>query len=167
MTESLTGVYVTREQIIEQARTWIGVPWRHQGRNRTGIDCGGLVIQVAIELGFATPAHDRVGYDRLPTLYMLVEHCAKWMRQKQGAEHDDRRPGDVVVMKPTVSYPWPSHLGILSRLPSGELGLIHAYSGTADMGGKVRSEVIESSYAPWWKQTVAVYEYPGLQDSEK
>jgi hypothetical protein len=167
MTESLTGVYVTREQIIEQARTWMGVPWRHQGRNRSGIDCGGLVIQVAIELGLGTKAHDKEGYERLPTLYMLVTHCAKWMRQKLGEEYNDRLPGDVVVMKPNASYPWPAHLGILSRLPNGELGMIHSYSGTMGIGGRIKGGVLESSYAPWWEQTVGVFEYPGLKESEK
>ena len=162
MTESLTGTGVTREQIVEWARGWLGVPGRHQGRNRSGIDCGGLVIEVAKELGIATSAHDRMGYERLPTLYMLVQHCAKWMRQKTGAEYDVRLPGDVVVMKPNERYPWPSHLGIISTLPSGEIGMLHSNCGTVGMGGGIKGGVIESSYAPWWDRTVAVYEYRGL-----
>lgn len=166
MSESLTGVYVTREQVIECARSWIGTPWRHQGRNRSGIDCGGLIIEVAKELGIGTKTHDKEGYERLPTLFMLVQHCAKWMRQKTGAEYDVRLPGDVVVMKPTETYPWPSHLGILSRLPNGELGMLHSYCGTAGGGGgKIKGGVIESSYDPWWNNTVGVFEYPGLKES--
>jgi hypothetical protein len=65
-------------------------------------------------------------------------------------------------MKPNASYPWPAHLGILSRLPSGELGMLHAHSGTTGTGGKIKGGVIESSYAPWRDNTVAVFEYPGL-----
>lgn len=39
------------DRIVEQARTWIGVPFLHQGRTRIGVDCLGLVIAVGQELG--------------------------------------------------------------------------------------------------------------------
>ena len=32
----------TRSEIIEFARSWVGVPWRHQGRTRNGIDCAAV-----------------------------------------------------------------------------------------------------------------------------
>lgn len=39
------------EQIVEQARTWIGTPFYHAGREKgLGVDCIGLVISVCNEL---------------------------------------------------------------------------------------------------------------------
>lgn len=32
------------EAFVAEARSYLGTPWRHQGRNRMGIDCVGLVI---------------------------------------------------------------------------------------------------------------------------
>lgn len=42
---------VTRKAIVASARTFIGTPWKHQGRSRKGVDCVGLVYAVAAELG--------------------------------------------------------------------------------------------------------------------
>lgn len=157
------NVCVTRDQIVEEARSWLGVPWRHQGRNRTGIDCGGLVAVVGQATGVFPKRADAFGYDRLPTLYLLVETTQEWMRRKMGPEFNDRRPGDVVIMKPTAQYQWPSHIGILTRLPDGELGLIHSYNGLRKKGADV---VLETRYAPWWDRTVAVMVYPGLVEDD-
>lgn len=157
------NVCVTREQVVAEARSWIGVKWRHQGRNRSGIDCGGLVVRVGQELGLMDSNSDYAGYSRLPTLYSLIEACADRLRRKTGAEFNDRRPGDVVVLRPNDTYRWPSHIGILSRLPSGELGMIHSYNGVKKHGADV---VLETHYAPWRDCTVAVLAYHGLAEDE-
>ena len=155
-------VQVTRDQIVDCARSWLGVIWRHQGRNRSGVDCGGLVACVGQGLGVFPVEADAFGYDRLPTLNLMVRTMSGWMRKKTGPEFDDRRLGDVVVMKPTNAYKWPSHLGILSRLPSGELGMIHSYNAVGTQFGVEKDGVIETHYAGWWDNTVALFEYPGL-----
>ncbi len=36
---------------MEVARTWIGVPWREVGTRRDGVNCLGLLVGVARELG--------------------------------------------------------------------------------------------------------------------
>ena len=157
------NVCATRDQIVAEARTWLGVPWRHQGRNRSGVDCGGLIACVGQALGVFPKQADAFGYSRLPTLYMLVETTEAWMRRKKGPEFNDRRPGDVVIMRPTQAYQWPSHIGILTRLPDGELGMVHSYNGLRKKGADV---VLETSYGPWWDNTVAVMVYPGLVEDE-
>lgn len=42
----LTGL-----RIYDRACSWCGVAFRHQGRNRHGCDCAGLVLGVLAELG--------------------------------------------------------------------------------------------------------------------
>jgi len=34
---------ITRQDVVDEARTWIGVPWVHGGRARSGVDCAGLL----------------------------------------------------------------------------------------------------------------------------
>ncbi len=45
--------------IVAEARRWIGVRWRHQGRSRAGVDCIGLclcVVEGATGAAFDVPA---------------------------------------------------------------------------------------------------------------
>jgi len=52
-----------RERIILTARSCVGSPFRHQGRNlEKGLDCVGLILYVARQLGISLPAHQ--GYGR-------------------------------------------------------------------------------------------------------
>ena len=40
--------HVTGQDVVAEARRWLGTPWRHQARLRgVGVDCGGLVVCVA------------------------------------------------------------------------------------------------------------------------
>ena len=49
----------TRDDIVRQARTYIGVRWRQFGRNYGGVDCIGLILAVCQDLG--VPYKDRPG----------------------------------------------------------------------------------------------------------
>jgi cell wall-associated NlpC family hydrolase len=41
------------QQLAEQARQWVGVPYVHRGARRSGCDCTGLLIGCLRELGYA------------------------------------------------------------------------------------------------------------------
>jgi len=43
--------------ILAAARRYVGVPYRHRGRDMRGLDCVGLAIAVARDLGLPHPAH--------------------------------------------------------------------------------------------------------------
>ena len=60
------------DAIVAEARTWLGVPWRHQGRSRAGVDCAGLVVLVARALELAD--HDSTAYGRRAQGQGFVEH---------------------------------------------------------------------------------------------
>jgi cell wall-associated NlpC family hydrolase len=51
-------------EIVAAARSWLGTPWRHQGRLKgIAVDCGGLIIGVGRELrllDFGTRAYGRI-----------------------------------------------------------------------------------------------------------
>lgn len=50
--------------IIEEARKWRGTPYKNQGRDVSGIDCGGLVLVVARALGLTNLEY--LGYSNSP-----------------------------------------------------------------------------------------------------
>lgn len=63
--------------IIEAARAYLGVPFRHQGRTRRGVDCVGLVVLAATDAGFTIA--DRTDYSHRLTdnelLNGILSHC--------------------------------------------------------------------------------------------
>jgi cell wall-associated NlpC family hydrolase len=53
----------TEEKIIEEARKWLGVPYKYGGNTRSGIDCSGFVVNVYNELGVKLPRTSRQQYN--------------------------------------------------------------------------------------------------------
>lgn len=116
------------------ARGWLDVPFRHQGRARGGIDCVGLLICVARELGL--PEYDVTGYTRRAQGMGFIEHFRANLIEIPIAS---AVPGDVLVFVETV---FPCHTGILSER-HGEPHLIHAHAP--------RRKVIEEPFAGEWR----------------
>ena len=56
-----------RAATVELARTFLGVPFVHQGRSRAGVDCLGLVICTLQEQGILPPDFERRNYSRSPS----------------------------------------------------------------------------------------------------
>lgn len=110
---------MTGPDLVAAARGWLGVPWRHLGRSRTGVDCIGLVLLAARDCGIILP--DPAPYAREPQGQRLAAGVA---------EHADRvgvaLPGDVLVFRLGV---FAGHVGIASLHPEhGEPALIHAFA---------------------------------------
>lgn len=105
--------------IVTEARTWIGVRWLHQGRTREGVDCAGLVIKVAHELGLST--FDTADYARQAIDEAMLELCRGHL---QPIGRQDIRPGDVLVMR----FENQRHIGVVGDYIYGGLSLIHAYA---------------------------------------
>jgi len=151
---------VTRADIVACARSWLDVPWKHQGRARDGVDCGGLILVVGWELGLLGPLADPKTYDRNPNRDFMLTVC------KRGGLFPVREalPGDVVVVKPAESLRWPSHMGILSRLADGELGFIHSYGTPGSKQVKRCDGVVETHFAGWQERLLGRFRYPGVED---
>lgn len=111
----------SRADVVAAARQWADTPFHHQARLKgVGVDCVGLVIGVARELGLIAPDFDVVGYPRVPDGTSLMALAATHM---QAIERNSMQPGDVVV----VSFDRdPQHLGILGDYRHGGLSIIHA-----------------------------------------
>ena len=105
---------LARAQIVATARTWLGVPFQHQGRSRAGVDCAGLLMAVAAERGL--PVLEVTNYGRMPNPRRMGEELA---RQMDRIAVGQAGPGDALWLA------WreqPQHLAIVT-----ELGIVHAY----------------------------------------
>lgn len=133
-----------KEAVIEAARAFLGCPWRHQGRRRTGIDCLGLV---ALSYGSVRPVVDRSGYGRTPyngaLRASLVEHFGPPVASRPVAL-SDLQPGDLVTMRWTGEE---QHVAIVTPHPHG-LGLIHSYASAP--GQYAGGQVVEHRITPDW-----------------
>jgi len=111
---------ITCADVVAQARGWIGTPWHHQARLRgVGVDCVGLVIGVARELGLVAGEFDVGGYPRTPDgttmMYMADLHMTRAAAPLQ--------PGQIIVV---AIDRYPQHVGVLGDYRHGGLSIIHA-----------------------------------------
>lgn len=137
---------VSRATVVEAARSWISVRWRHQGRTRDGIDCVGLVVVVCRDL--AIWDYDVAGYPREPDgSFMSHFFAAGGVRIPllQAA------PGDLILFRDSI---YACHVGFVASSPFG-LTLIHAHTS--------RRCVLEEPLAgEWRKNWVAAIALPGI-----
>lgn len=110
---------VTRDDIVAAARRWLGTRFRHQGRGPAGVDCAGLVIKVAHELGLST--FDIADYQRVPHRGAFLEHFAGEMDRVPIL---DALPGDALVLRDSAE---PYHVGLITA-KNGAPHFIHAHS---------------------------------------
>lgn len=129
-------------RVVEVARTWVGVPFRHQGRDGHGIDCVGLPILVLQELGLLGKEFSTEAYGRLPT-GEIVERLRAVCTPLEKA-----LPGSLVVIA------W-TKIAAHTAICTGDT-LIHAYEAVGS--------VVEHGYrGRWVRMTHSIWALPGVQ----
>lgn len=129
------------------ARDWKGVTYTHQGRSREGIDCAGLLVMVARDLGI--PYKDRTDYPRRPRDSSFHDFIKDQMPTSFGTRP---APGLAGFFR---QGPLVCHCGIFVDY-MGELRLVHAFSR--------RRRVTEDNYegtTEWPRLLVDVRAFPG------
>lgn len=139
-------VAISPEDVVVVARTWIGVPWHHQGRSRAGIDCAGYCQQMSVDL--EQTDFDSADYGRYPT----NDHMRAVLR-----EHAIERTGEPLVgMVALMSFgALPRHMGVLVPYRHGGLALVHALASVG--------KVVEHRLSPEWRsRIVGLFDFPGV-----
>ncbi len=114
------------DNIATQARIWVGVPYLHQGRARTGIDCLGLLIKVAEALalrgrdGQLLTLADRLDYSIWPDVKAFQSAL------EQTLEPVTTLKSGLVALFSLCGRA--QHVGLLADYPQGGISLIHAYA---------------------------------------
>lgn len=132
-----------KRQIIRTARHYVGVPFKHQGRTGDGLDCIGLIIRVAHDLGLSTA--DFKAYTREPNARVFFDNLAHHLTRKPG----EPEPGDVIAF---ALPKYPCHVAIYTDLGT----IIHALSK--------RGSVVEHTLSEDWRRRIrSVWEMPGVE----
>lgn len=138
-----------RDEIVTQARTWIGTPWRHQGTMKGGgCDCLGLIKGVARDFNMPQGQADTEkyrGYGRLPNPVTMLEGLAKHLHR---IPPEEAGAGDILLF---MIEGEPQHLAILTE----EGNIIHAFTHSR----KIIEQRIPNN---WRRQIMRAYRYPGV-----
>jgi len=123
------------KDIENAARKYLGVPWKHQGRNEYGLDCVGLGILVAHDLQYTNFDFTNYKMDPDPIImrYYLNQNLVRVRHFKF------RKAGDFFYM---CFYKHPQHLAIYTS----DNTIIHS---AAIFGG-----VVEHSLDDYWKNRI-------------
>ncbi|MHC4072997.1 MAG: NlpC/P60 family protein [Planctomycetota bacterium] len=133
-------------EIVECAHTLIGVPFRHQGRDLRGIDCVGVPIYIAKDLGIKE--WNSVAYPPRPNMALFE----KLIRDTGSREvlYGERAHGDMLRV---MSFRFPVHIGIYVVSPGGQEFMIHAFQPF--------KKVIKTPLnAQEWKKVHSVWRFP-------
>jgi cell wall-associated NlpC family hydrolase len=126
------------KDIVNEAKTYLGVPFAHQGRSRYGIDCVGLPICILNSLGYFNPPYNFTKYARDPNPQILYGELKRLFKQ---VPIKQRREGDLL----TFSLPfYPCHIAIYTGREKNTI--IHAYLA--------RKRVVETNYGKYWQEKV-------------
>lgn len=140
---------MTRDEIEDEARTYLTVPWRHRGRTRTGVDCIGLICCVGQH--FSVPYQDIDGYSRSPD-GRFVDHVRKFMLYRQPQKVIK---GAAVILRDDHQ---PCHIGIITE-KYGHNYLIHA--------SLAKRKVVEEEWEGYWKLRLrCVLDFPGVEEAD-
>lgn len=116
--------------IVSQARALVGVPWRHMGRDPSGLDCLGLAMLAVRGAGVEVPEPPR--YPRTPRGTHLLDGLRQVaVRVLPIDRHDE---GDLLAF---ATGRFVAHLGVRS-VRYGQPAVIHARA----MHGGVVEEVM-------------------------
>lgn len=132
-----------QNEIVTAARVYLGVPFHHQGRVRAGLDCAGLLVVVARDLGFEPL--DLTNYDHDPDPDTLRSYLDMQLDRVSPFE---RQIGDVLLMCLSARSMRGHHLGIVT-----DIGIIHAYAPAR----KVVETVLDATFS---RSIVGVYRWP-------
>ncbi len=108
--------------VVAIARSYLGVPYRYGGADRSGVDCSGLVMRVFATAGIELP-----------------RSCAAQYGRGVEVARDELAPGDLVFFGQAGSLP--SHVGIYE----GDGRFIHA----SVRDSRVRRDSLDAS---WFRQ---------------
>jgi len=139
-------------KIVTTAKTWVGTKYHHQGRLKKtdihlgGVDCFGLVMGVAKELGIAGMGgkplvqYDRFDYAMFPDGARLKEFLDKHLNLANKI-----RSGDIMLFS---FFGNPQHLGIVSNvIADDKIEIIHCYSGSG--------MVVQHYLSPAWIRMIS------------
>lgn len=135
---------ITPEDVVYEARSWMGTPFAHQGRQKgRAADCIGLVIGTLKNLECLPKDFNYDDYGREPLRNELSRIVEKYCVQCPA-----NGEGILVLMR---WFQEPQHCGILTA----DQTIVHSYQSIG--------RVVEHGYrGPWVRRSVSFWKLPGV-----
>ncbi|MDA0780790.1 MAG: NlpC/P60 family protein [Rickettsiales bacterium] len=141
---------VNRNDIVVEARSWIGTRFHHQGRvkkssnDKGGVDCIGLILGVAEAVGITHNGisyynYDKREYAKVPDNDRLKLSFQKYLKEIDTA---DVKSGDILMFKFDKE---PQHVGFVVK-EKKYINLIHCYMQARG--------VVEHRLDEYWKNRI-------------
>ena len=132
--------------VVRLARSWIGVPFRHQGRDRSGIDCWGVPVVILRDLRTLPDGFDERAYPRQPVSGQVDERITRFCTPLPEAV-----PGCLIALRLQRTI---THVAIYTDADT----LIHAME-RGERGG-----VVEHGFRGLWRTRYAqgAWALPGV-----
>jgi cell wall-associated NlpC family hydrolase len=142
---------MTREEVQQEARKWLGVPFRKRGRSEDGVDCIGFIVVVG--RAFSIPHQDESDYSLWPAQdHLILRKLGQYLVR---LSPDTSLPGTVGVF---AERRLPGHVGIFSEKYGGAVHLIHARISP----GRVIEEPWQ--HVPYHElRLIGLFGFPGLE----
>ena len=134
------------QALIAEARTWIGVPFRHQGRTRRGVDCIGFLGAVANTCGAVVTLPTDYGMDVDPARF--IRGIREWLEEIPISRACE---GDFLVIRFKCLG---THLVLRT-----DVGIIHASTSA----GKVVEHNLDRT---WERCALTAFRLPGRYTNE-
>lgn len=138
-------------KLHEAARAYLGVPFRHQGRNpAVALDCIGLLVVAGRDVGLPVDLYDRTDYGKDPVDGTLECHLTAAFGNpvaRNPRSVSQLQPDDIVAMDYAGAI---RHVGIVGEA-CGRLTLIHTSEGIVN---RVTEHGID---AKWLGRIAAIY----------
>ncbi len=145
------------QDIVDEARTWIGTPYRHQATTKgAGTDCLGLLRGVWRAMFGAEPvaippySEDWSEVSGREALLAAARACLVEVPVMQAA------PGDVLLFRMRTGCV-AKHLGIAAAVGATPT-FVHAYTGH----GVIESPLSE----PWQRKIIARFRFPDIPSGD-
>lgn len=142
---------MTRDQIVNEARSWIGTPYEHLGRAKgVGVDCSQFIIAVAIAVGyrdedFNIPVHAPRPHPRI--FEELTNHLYT-------IPIDEARSGDILIFCFNLRTRLPQHMAFVT-----DVGICHLHPHT-DI-----ARVVEHRLDEYFRERiVSAWRFWGVED---
>jgi len=142
--------------IVAEARSWVGTPYAHQGRQKGWrVDCVGLIIEVgrALEIGdFSDELFQPfIGYTRQPNPRRMGTGMAQFLRPLDLPANAAAPDGSIAWIYWKAGMPM--HLAIMATF-KGRRTMIHAYQSA--------ERCVEHGFVGEWCERVhSWWAYPG------
>jgi cell wall-associated NlpC family hydrolase len=127
------------ELYIKEARKYINTPFRHQGRDKNGLDCIGIIVVPLNNIGFFK--YDNVNYRRYGLGGEIIEVLQKYCYEI--SKYSELEAGDILMFSKGKSQ----HLAIYTGS-----SIIHANNSV----GKVTEHILDDY---WMSMVSKVFRY--------